>query len=100
MSRLITTIPGVKNLPLPNGWNISDGDEIVVSDAVWKQILDNDRVAANVKDLGTTTDDVTDVPSWGNTQKVAAGIPVLLIPSSASFPPNGSPRPAIVYREM
>ena len=99
MPRKITTIPGVQNLPLPNGWNISDGDILVVSDATWKQILAQDRIAANVKDLGSTSDLPTNPPSWRDVQRKTPGLPVFVIGVGETAPPAGTPHPSVIFRE-
>lgn len=99
MSRKITALAGVVSLPLPNGLNISTTDTVVVTDAVWKQILADDRVAANVKDLGSTSDPVTPVPTFRDMQHASAQVPIVVIPHGSTVPPAGTPVGAVVLRK-
>jgi len=103
MSRAITTIVGATDIPLPNGWSISSGDTVVVSDEIWQQILTDDRLAANVVDLGSTTDAETDPPTWRDMQRNVGGVDtnlvgVAVIAADKDFPPRSTPLGTVTFR--
>lgn len=98
MSRKVTALSGISSLPLPNGLTISANDTVVVTDAVWRQILDQDRIAADVRDLGATTDPLTPVPTYRDMQHASSQVEVVTIPHLSTVPPAGTPLGAVVLR--
>ncbi len=70
----IEGMAGMIGVALPFGWNLSGGDEVVVSEAEYQIIINDPEIFSRVLDNGETADNVTAVPTWRDIQwRVAEG---------------------------
>lgn len=69
MARRVKAGPGVAGLVLPRGWVLDSGDEVVIPDAEWDEIEADEVASSRIKDLGYTSEQPDEVPSYRDLQR-------------------------------